>query len=357
MFTARLTEVPGWKREVFGRLRAAERVAKYVLGRNKYAESVAGVIPVDGFVDDYTDEQKFLGKPVIRMEQLPLDCIVVSCVVDARPLTALERVRSTGVREWIDYFSLLRLAPDSFRPIDYSEFNHRDIVKNEAKYQWLHRRLADELSRRTLEKVTQFRLTWDLECMRGFSVDVDRQYFEEFVRFGADEVFVDGGGYDGQTTRGFVTRCPGYKRIYYFEPNPRMMELSKRMLSDLEAISFVPKGLFSRNGVARFDPNAESASRISTQGQLKIPIVRLDDAVTEDAVTFVKLDLEGSECEALAGAREHIMADHPKMAVSVYHDQRDFWRVPETVLQMDDGYVVYLRHYTEGPLETVMYFI
>jgi len=108
--------------------------------------------------------------------------------------------------------------------------------------------------------------------------------------------------------------------------------------------------------VVRFDPDAESASRISPEGSLEIPVVRLDSEVLE-AVTFVKLDLEGAECDALEGAREHIQRDHPKLAVSVYHDQRDFWRVPEMVLQMNESYELYLRHYTEGPLETVMYFI
>ena len=66
---------------------------------------------------------------------------------------------------------------------------------------------------------------------------------------------------------------------------------------------------------------------------------------------------EGAECDAIEGAREHVTASRPKLAVSVYHDQRDFWRVPETVLKIDDSYKIYLRHYTEGPLETVMYFV
>jgi FkbM family methyltransferase len=356
MFIPHLTDVSPEKRDIFDRLLTGGRKAKYILGRNKYAESVAAAISPTAFVDDYTDEKEFLGRPVIRMDQLPQDCIVVSCVVDAHPLTALERLRRAGVRESIDYFTLARLAPESFQPVAHSAFNRQDILGNQAKYQWLHQRLADQTSRQTFEQVTQFRLTWDLDWMAGFSVDVDRQYFEDFVPLGVNEVFVDGGGYDGETTKRFASLCPGYRQIYYFEPNPSMLELSQRTLGALRSISFIPKGLFSRSSVARFDPSAGSASRISSQGSLEISLVSLDDAVSE-AVTFVKLDLEGAECEALEGAREHIRKEHPKLAVSVYHDQRDFWRVPETVLQIYDAYDVYVRHYTEGPLETVMYFI
>jgi hypothetical protein len=45
------------------------------------------------------------------------------------------------------------------------------------------------------------------------------------------------------------------------------------------------------------------------------------------------------------------------MAVCIYHDQRDFWRVPLWVLEIDDRYDVYIRHYTQGVHETVMFFV
>ena len=115
-----------------------------------------------------------------------------------------------------------------------------------------------------------------------------------------------------------------------------MMELSQRRLSDLRSISFGPKDLFSRNGVARFDPDARSVSRISTGGTLEIPVGRLDDEMAE-TVTFVKLDFEAVGCEELEGAHEHIEKDQLKLGVSVYRYQRDVWRVSETVVQMNAG--------------------
>ncbi len=35
----------------------------------------------------------------------------------------------------------------------------------------------------------------------------------------------------------------------------------------------------------------------------------------------------------------------------------DFWRIPEQVLSYRDDYNIFLRHYTEGVSETVMFFI
>jgi hypothetical protein len=69
------------------------------------------------------------------------------------------------------------------------------------------------------------------------------------------------------------------------------------------------------------------------------------------------MDLEGWELRALNGAKRHIVEDHPKLAVAVYHDAPDFWRAREYVANLRTDYTIYLRHYSEGWSETVMYFI
>jgi len=163
-------------------------VQKYVLGRNKYAASVSRAVEVEAFVDDFTADQEYLGRPVIRMSQLPHDCLVVSCVVDGRPLTELNRLQVAGV-EALDYFTLVRLAPEGLIPVDYCENNQKDINEHNEDYQWVYDCLADNLSKDSFRKVVQFRYTLDLVYMRGFSLTIDRQYFEDFIRLGADEVF------------------------------------------------------------------------------------------------------------------------------------------------------------------------
>jgi hypothetical protein len=61
--------------------------------------------------------------------------------------------------------------------------------------------------------------------------------------------------------------------------------------------------------------------------------------------------------KALDGARRHIERDHPKLAIAVYHRASDFWKIPEFILGIHKDYQVYLRHYTEGWIETLMYFV
>lgn len=356
MFELAETAVPPQKEVVFQRLMSGPRVPVYVLGRNKYAQGVAGAVSVKAFIDDFTTESAYMGKPVICMRELPAECIVVSCVIDTLPVTALNRLNSLGVREAIDYFALSRLAPGIFTPVDFCARNREDILANRNQYEWVYKRLSDQISKRHFSSVVRFRLNMDLEYMHGFSLAIERQYFEDFLPLRPRQVFVDGGGYDGQTSLQFAAWNEAYHRIHYFEPSPTMMNVSRRKLAGLRDVNFIQKGLLNCNGTLRFDVDAGTASALSSTGQIKVEVVRLDDEVQEP-VDLVKLDIEGSEFDALDGAREHIKSSTPDLAVCIYHDQRDFWRVPRRVLGVNERYDMYVRHYSESVRETVMFFV
>jgi hypothetical protein len=60
---------------------------------------------------------------------------------------------------------------------------------------------------------------------------------------------------------------------------------------------------------------------------------------------------------AIEGMKNHILNDYPKMAISVYHKVNDLWKIPEQILAIRDDYNIYIRHYTEGTDETVMFFM
>lgn len=81
------------------------------------------------------------------------------------------------------------------------------------------------------------------------------------------------------------------------------------------------------------------------------------DSLIEEKVSFVKMDIEGAEAIALKGAKNHILNDHPKLAICCYHKPEDLWKIPEQVMAIRNDYRLYLRHYTDGLHESVMYFI
>ena len=72
-------------------------------------------------------------------------------------------------------------------------------------------------------------------------------------------------------------------------------------------------------------------------------------------VTFIKMDIEGSEYQAILGAEKMITSHKPKLAISVYHKPEDIWQLPLLIYRFNHEYKFYLRHYSFGNNETVLY--
>ena len=69
----------------------------------------------------------------------------------------------------------------------------------------------------------------------------------------------------------------------------------------------------------------------------------------EHTIDYVKYDVEGAEAEALAGTRETILRDRPKLLVSVYHRSEDLYALPLQIHAMRPDYRLYLRRYPYVP--------
>jgi len=84
-----------------------------------------------------------------------------------------------------------------------------------------------------------------------------------------------------------------------------------------------------------------------------VPAVRIDD-ITNNA-TFIKMDIEGAELNALKGAKKTIIANTPKLAISIYHQLNDLWEIPIYIKQLVPEYKLYVRHHSKTIAETVLY--
>ena len=146
-----------------------------------------------------------------------------------------------------------------------------------------------------------------------------RTYFDlEYLIHEKEEVFIDGGALDGETSRRFVRWCDGdYNKIYCFEPDSDNITLFRENMPSNDKISLITKGLWNKNGTLSFDNRGTASSRISETGNLRIETSRLDAMLQGEKATFIKMDIEGAEKEALEGARNTICKYKPKLAISV----------------------------------------
>jgi FkbM family methyltransferase len=83
--------------------------------------------------------------------------------------------------------------------------------------------------------------------------------------------------------------------------------------------------------------------------------VSMDSKLKNERVTFIKLDTEGAELNALKGAETIIKEQRPRMALSVYHKAEDILEIPKFLLNLNPFYKFALRHYSFFNNETVLY--
>jgi FkbM family methyltransferase len=328
---------------------------RYILGCNAWAKSVAEAIEVNGFVDDYAKEDTFCNKPIVDPMTLPPNSLILSCVIGVKPLTSLERIKELGC-QGLDYYSFRKQSNLSLKELPFIDGFSSEFTDNRDKYEALYASLADDKSKEVLSKLINFRVSQNIRHLDGFTDIQYRQYFEPFLNLRPqEEVFLDVGCFDGFTTEEFIKRCPHYSGVHIFEPEPGNMNRIHQRLSKYQHIHYHPFGASDRRGRLRFSVNG-SSSAVTKEGELEISVRRIDDVIDEP-FTFLKMDIEGGEYFALEGAKVSIQKFAPRLAVAVYHRVNDLWKIPELVLSFRDDYNVYLRHYTEGITETIMFFM
>lgn len=200
----------------------------------------------------------------------------------------------------------------------------------------------------------------DEQMIDCFLIDnyVDKnQYFDnEIIRFGEEEIFLDCGCYDFETSQIFSQKCPNYKKIICFEPNEdnRNVILKKTEKLPKEKIELLPYGVWNEKDTLYFDGSGSSAM-VSNTGTEKVEVVSIDEVI-KDKITFIKMDIEGSELNALRGAVKTIVKNKPRLAISVYHKPEDILEIPAFILSLVPEYKLYLRHYSNYfATETVLY--
>lgn len=327
---------------------------RYLFGATPYAAEIAKAIPVQAVIDDHFQQPSFQGVPVIRTKDAPQDAVVVTTTL-GRPLTARRKLLEANLLS-CDYFvfsnySGLRLPEARF----WSGFG-QDARNHRTELDFVRKNLADAISIDTFDRIINFRLFADLDQLSIFAERQEDQYFEDFLELNpVGEVFCDVGGFDGRTTQDFISRCPEFKAAHVFEPDPNNFFKIQMNFKNEQKVQLHNFGLGSQKATARFSSSG-STSSIANNGDFEVQIEKLDNFPI-DELTFLKMDIEGAELEALEGARQTISRCKPRLAICVYHNPSDMWQIPQKILSIHSGYDLYLRQYTEGVTETVMFFI
>lgn len=328
----------------------------YAFGRNEHAWALNEALSLEGIVDDFTSDSEWNGLPIIKLEDLPERACVVNCVFSIHAVSAYKRLLAIAPDQSVSYHDLRHFLPDIVPELSFAKEAHSSLVQYSDKWDWLDDQLDDEKSKQVLSDLISFRMTGDAEYLKEYQLDLENQYFDPVAPIKNGDVIVDGGSYDGDTAKLFLSRYPEVEAVHLFEPSAKNMLAAKQSFKGQEKAHFHEKALSDKRDIVRFNDVGGTISAISDSGPIEVQADTLDNCLAGQSVSFIKLDIEGHEMAALKGAEQTILKNHPTLAICVYHKTDDFWQVPEYLLSLNKNYKINLRHYTEGWSETVMYF-
>ncbi len=247
-------------------------------------------------------------------------------------------------------------------PIAHAYFESpENFLKHKNGYEWAYNFYQDSLSKQlVLDRMEMILLDRPLEI----NTEADCYYEKDAIQLDEKEVFVDGGAFIGDTAQDFILKQNGkYKHIYSFEPGYENYQEAKNRLNEYDDIDLIQKGLWSSETTLTFyeDKANPAGSCFSEAKNLEnsIEVISLDSLFSkmdiEEWPTFIKMDIEGSEKEALMGAANIIKQKKPKLAICAYHKVEDIYELPQTILKIRDDYKFVLRQHAKGCFDTVLY--
>lgn len=184
---------------------------------------------------------------------------------------------------------------------------------------------------------------------------IKMQYFDEVIKLKDGEIFVDGGCFDFETSKLLLEQCK-VEKIYAFEPDlinlPKVEKQVENMR--LKNVDIIPAGMWNCKDILRFQSQGTIKSKLDERGDVEVNVVAVDDVIN-DKVTFIKMDIEGSELKALQGAKNTIKKYKPNLAICIYHKPEDIIDIPDYLHFLVPEYKFYIRHYSMNSAETVLY--
>ncbi len=309
----------------------------------KYNIKYADFFASDGFVRGHT----FHGvrvKTLSEIEALYHDFVIVLSFASNR-----EEVLSLflSLDQKYDLY-----IPDM--PVAKNVYFTRDFYnENYEKMRLAYDSFQDELSKNLFASILHFKLSGRLADLLSFTSKKSEIY--DLLREKPIHSVLDGGAYNGDTAKEFLSEFEKLDRIYAVEPDPKTY---KRLLRFVEryqeenplcthkilpsnvALSYADDELYL---YASGNRNTSLNGSSYEHKALLVPVRKIDTLLCGEDVDLIKLDVEGEEQNALLGAEKTIDLCHPALLVSLYHSSEDIFSLVLYIKERFPSYRLYLR--------------
>ena len=297
-------------------------------------------IPVKGVTasDDFVRGQIFRGYKVTKLSEFEGEFIIAIAFASCIP-EVMNHIFSLQEK----YRVIVPCVPVFGDEIFNREFVERNAEKLTSAYN-----LFEDESKPIFAGCVDFIFGGELDKLKEITT-CKEEVFQNILHFGENESYLDLGAYKGDTVEEFLAHCNGkYESITALEPDRRTFKKLCTYLENVPKSVVYQKAVYNENKTLNFSSAAGRQSTISSKGE-EIEAISVDELCRDKAVTYIKMDVEGAENEAIEGARETLKNKKPMLNIALYHKSRDIFELPLKIAQINPDYKFYLRRHPYIP--------
>lgn len=295
---------------------------------------VRGVTASDSFVRG----QSFRGFTVQKLSEFNGDFIIAVAFASCIP-EVMEHIYSLCDK----YRVLVPVVP-----VCGGEIFNREFVEHNSELLKQAHSLFTEDSKKIFAGCVDFMFGGELDTLRNITTPKS-EAFKGFFKPRSDEDYLDLGAYRGDTVDELLRYSGGsYGSITALEPDKKTFAKLTAHLDGMKNCTLLQKAIASHGGVVGFSGAAGRQSAISDKG-IPTEATSIDSLGREQRFTYIKMDVEGGELEALKGAKETLKRDRPRLNIALYHRSEDIFTLPLAVKELNPDYEFHLRRHPYIP--------
>lgn len=308
-------------------------------------------IPVAGiFVsDEFYRGQTFRGFRVTTLssleERFPADGFVVLVAFGSHLPEMIRRVQEIAAKHPL-YIPDMPVAGHTLFDAAFCREHEDELSRAGSLFE-------DELSRRVFSDIVAYKLTGSPDLLFD-CVTPKEEVFSSILDLDGEEDYLDVGAYNGDTVREFLRAAGGsFRSITAMEPERHSFRRLSETLSALPGrVTAINAAAASRTGTVtmvqgRGRGSARQADGTHTGHLVETSFQKVDELGL--SVTYLKMDVEGMEADALAGMMETLRSCRPKLNIALYHRTEDLYALPLMIADQLPDYRFYLRRHACFP--------
>ncbi len=287
--------------------------------------------------DEFVRGQEFCGFTVTKLSKIPKDAFILQAFGSCEP-DVLKRI--CKIAKNYEYY-----APEMPLFGDAKLYDREYLDENLPKINKLYNMLADEKSKEVLQNCINHAISGNIDYL--FLAETDKFEIYNDILSENQTGYLDCGAYDGDTVLEYVKYKGKQGKIIAVEPHPKNFAKLLKNTEGIEGVECLNVGIYDKHGEISFTKDAGRHSAVSETGKITIETMPVDEIATYET-SYVKLDVEGCEREALLGGIK-TLKQRVNLLVACYHKMGDIWEIPLLINEINPDYKIYLRRQSYLP--------